>query len=161
MRCIVMVAIYAALNHRDVRGRCNVVNSKLSTAFMSIDKLVDQVDVLEEDDFRTLSQYATNGTMIIGSTGLETSSTLGGYACLRDPSSELSSSTTTWTAIERTPSSARRTVSGDTFYHILLCSTDEDNSQSIEGDASWTRTSSYLRATSSPARRALPSSSSA
>jgi len=50
-----MVAIYAALIIATFVVVGNVVNSKLSTAFMSIDKLVDQVDVLEEDDFRTLS----------------------------------------------------------------------------------------------------------
>lgn len=135
MRCIVMVAVYAALIIATFVVVGNVVNSKLSTAFMSIDKLVDQVDVLEEDDFRTLSQYATNGTMIIVFDGAGNKLySSGGTLASEITSSELSvindnvDGYRTYTVLSEEDSE------GDTFYHILLCSTDEDNIQSIEGE---------------------------
>ncbi|MGL5172377.1 MAG: hypothetical protein ACRC75_00880, partial [Olsenella sp.] len=61
MRCIVMVAIYAALIIATFAGVGNLVNTRLSSIFMSADKLVSQEDVLESDDFTSLSQYAKDG----------------------------------------------------------------------------------------------------
>lgn len=135
MRCIAMVAVYAALIVATFVGVGNLVNGRLSTVFMSIDKLVDQTDVLDEDDFGALSQYATNGTMIIVFDGAGNKLySSGGTLASEITSSELSvindyvDDYRTYTVL------SEEDDEGDVFYHILLCSTDEDNIQSIEGE---------------------------
>jgi len=130
-----MVAVYAALIIATFVAVGNLVNSKLSNVFTSIDTLVDQAGVLEEDDFATLSRYASNGTMIIVFDGAGNKLySSGGTLASEITSSELSvindyvDNYRTYTVL------SEEDDEGDEFYHILLCSADEDNIQSIEGE---------------------------
>lgn len=135
MRCIVMVAIYAALIIATFAGVGNLVNTRLSSIFMSADKLVSQEDVLESDDFTSLSQYAKDGTTIIVFDGVGSKLYSSGGTLASEITANELSVINDYVDDYRTYSVLSEVdEDGDEYYHILLCSSDSDNIQSIEGE---------------------------
>ena len=135
MRCIVMVAIYAALIIATFAGVGNLVNTRLSSIFMSADKLVSQEDVLESDDFTSLSQYAKDGTTIIVFDGVGSKLYSSGGTLASEITANELSVINDYVDDYRTYSVLSEVdEDGDEYYHILLCSSDSDNIQSIDGE---------------------------